>query len=61
MFYAMAMKPEFWRKRLNLFVALAPAVKIGVPGGGYLSTWGLKLGRVAERRLEKAGIYEIFG
>lgn len=60
MFYAMATKPEFWKRRINLFVALAPAVKILTPGG-VLTSFGLKFGGIVERRLEKAGIYELFG
>ena len=60
MFYALAMRPKFWAKRINLFVALAPAVKLGNPGGRLMDL-GLKLNGFVERRLAKAGIYELFG
>ena len=60
MFYAISMKPEFYQERINLFVALAPAVNIITPKKLLLKLMS-KAGGYIENRLYKAGINEVFG
>ncbi len=60
MFYAMSMKPDYYQERINLFVALAPAVNIVAPKKFLLRLMS-KAGGYIESRLYKAGINELFG
>jgi hypothetical protein len=32
MFYALSQKPDFWKERLNIFVALAPITRLDHTG-----------------------------
>ena len=49
------MKPEYFQERINLFVALAPAVKIVAPKKFLLKLMS-KAGAYIENRLYNSGI-----
>jgi lysosomal acid lipase/cholesteryl ester hydrolase len=60
MFYALSKWPELYKEKINLFVALAPAVNILHTNQPILKLV-TRVGGTLERRLEKFGLYEIFG
>lgn len=60
MFYGLSMFPDFFSKRINLFVALAPVVNLKVSNSPILGL-GVRIGGAVEKRLNKAGVYELFG
>ena len=61
MFYALATNEEFFKERINLFVALAPAVRLDSSPLANLLTFLAKFDWFLEKRLADVGIYELFG
>lgn len=60
MFYALAKFPEIYKEKLNLFVALAPAVTIE-QSKSPLFKLVASVGDSLERRFSRRGTYELFG
>lgn len=59
MFHALATKQDFWKERINVFVAMAPVI---IPNKDFvLFNIGAKLEAVLEKRLAASGIWELFG
>lgn len=59
MFHALATKQEFWKERLNIFIAMAPVI---LPNKKFLLfDIGSRLEAVLENRLSASNIYELFG
>lgn len=61
MFYGLATNEEFFKDRVNLFVALAPAVRIDHSPLANLLSFLAKFDWFLEKRLADVGIYELFG
>jgi pimeloyl-ACP methyl ester carboxylesterase len=61
MFYAMATNAEYFKKRLNLFVALAPAIILHNSQLAYLVNTLSKIETFLESNLANLGVREIFG
>jgi hypothetical protein len=60
MFYALSKWPEVYKEKINLFIALAPAVNI-IHTDSPLFKLVTRVGGSLERRFEKIGVYELFG
>ena len=60
MFYALSKWPEIYKEKINLFIALAPAVNI-LHNNSPLLKMVSRVGGSLERRFEKVGLYELFG
>ena len=60
MFYGLSMDPEFFKEKINLFVALAPVVKLG---STKTATFKLVsyVGNTLTSWFARHGIYEAFG
>ena len=61
MFYGLASNEEFFKDRINLFVALAPAVRLDSSPLANLLSFLAKFDWFLEKRLADVGIYELFG
>lgn len=61
MFYAMAKNLEYYKQRINLFVALAPVVKLGSSKAVLLKTSAVLGSSFLTSLEDKNGIYELFG
>jgi hypothetical protein len=61
MFYALATNEAFFKDRINLFVALAPAVRLDSSPLVNLLSFLAKFDWFLEQRLADVGIYELFG
>lgn len=59
MFAALGMDQDFWKKRVNLFVALAPALVPKTDSALFKSAAILET--ILEKRLASAKIYELYG
>ena len=61
MFYALATNPEFWKKRLNLFVALAPVVNLKNSDSFFIKfAWKTKISNTVTWIYRQFGILEMF-
>lgn len=60
MFYALSMFPDYFKERLNLFVALAPAVKL-MHSKSPLLRFTSKMSQRVEKTFSRYGVYELFG
>ena len=59
MFGAMALDEEYWNKRIDKFIALAPVL---IPNrNSKLFRFGSALQGVLENTLRELGIFELFG
>jgi len=59
MFHALATREEFWKERVNVFIACAPVI---MPNKKFaLFGFGSKVERVLDNRLRGAKIWELFG
>jgi hypothetical protein len=59
MFHGLATKEDFWKERINVFIALAPVIRANK--NNLLFKIGSKAEKFLEKRLASAGIYEMFG
>ena len=60
MFYGLSMHPEYFKQRINLFVALAPVVKLGTNKSARFRMISF-LGNSFVNMFAKRGVYEAFG
>lgn len=60
MFYGLSMYPEYFKQRINLFVALAPVVKLGTNKSARFKVVSF-LGNSFVNLFAKRGVYEAFG
>lgn len=59
MFHALATKQDFWKERINVFIAMAPVI---LPNKKFvLFNIGSRLEAVLEKRLAASNIWELFG
>ncbi len=58
MFCALSENLEFFKKHMNLFIALAPVVRVDNCSSGIIKK--LKDNEIVENSLKKFGIYELF-
>ena len=59
MFHGLAINQEYWKRRVNIFIACAPVI---IPNSKEkLFALGAKLERTLESTTAAAGIYELFG
>ena len=61
MFYGLATNEEYFKERINLFVALAPVVKMDKAPLINLLSFLAKFEWFLEAKLAEVGIYELFG
>ena len=61
MFYALANNSEYMKKRLNLFVALAPAVMLHNSKVSNLLNFFVNLEGFIDNKLAEIGVFELFG
>ncbi len=61
MFYALASNSEYMKKRINLFVALAPAVMLHNSKVSNLLNFFVNLEGFFEVKLAELEVYELFG
>lgn len=61
MFYGLATNEEFFKDRVNLFVALAPAVRLDKSSTANLLNILAKFDWFLEAKLGEIGIHELFG
>ena len=59
MFLALGLNQDFWKQRINLFIATAPVI---LPNRhSKLFSFGSQFEKVGEKTLAAAGILELFG
>jgi hypothetical protein len=61
LFYGLATNEEYFKERINLFVALAPAVRMDRSPVTNLFSFLVKFEWFVEEKLAEVGIYELFG
>ena len=61
MFYGLATNEKYFKDKINLFVALAPAVRLDSSPLANLLSFLAKFDWFLEKRLAEVGIYELFG
>jgi hypothetical protein len=61
MFYALANNSDYIKMRINLFVALAPAVIIHNAKLANLLNFFVNLEGFIYEKMEEIGVYELFG
>ena len=60
MFYGLSTDPDYFKQRINLFVALAPVVKLGTTNTPAFKMVSF-LGNTFVNMFAKRGVYEAFG
>ena len=59
MFHALATKQDYWKERINVFIAMAPVI---LPNKKFLLfNIGSRLESFLENRLSASNIWELFG